>query len=104
VNWYDVGDRVRLYTSTPFQDAAGAAFDPDVVTVLVKDPAGTVTSYVYDTDPEVVRLDTGEYELEIDAESAGQYSYRFQGETDGDANQGAGEGSFAVRRPRVTAS
>jgi hypothetical protein len=104
VNWYDVGDRVRVYTETPFQDAATppVPFDPDVVTVLVRAPGGTVTAYEYGADPEVVKLDVGEYELELDVEAAGEYRYRFQGETSGGENQGASEGRFGVRRQGVT--
>ena len=100
-NTYDPGDRVDLSTSTVFQDSDGTAFDPDVVTFIVNEPGVTSVEYVYGTDPEVVKNDTGDYTCTIDVETIGWWYYRIQGETSGGQNRGAAEGSFNVRESRV---
>lgn len=92
---HDLGDLVRVYTETPFTNAdTDAAIDPDVVKVSVRDPAGDVTTYVYGTDDEVVRNGTGDYEMNIDADQAGTWFYRFWSTGDG---QAAEERKFVVR-------
>lgn len=96
-NTYEVGDRVRVRTSTPFQDAAGAAFDPDVVTFEVKDPAGTTVDYIYGTDDEVSKIATGDYACDVDVDTAGVWYYYVSGMS-GSENRGAHQGSFYVRQ------
>lgn len=97
-NRYDVGDRVVLSTSTPFQDASGVAFDPDVVRFRVKPPGGAAVTYVYGTDDEVARAGTGDYTCTIDVEAAGDWNYRVEGETSDGENRGADEKYFAVNK------
>lgn len=93
---YEKGDRIAITTSTPFQDASGSAFDPQVVTFKVTDPAGETTSYVYDEDSEVVKNDTGDYTCTIDVDSEGVWFYRIEGEQSDGENRGADEGNFKV--------
>ena len=97
-NTYEIGDRVRIRTSTPFQDAAGTAFDPDVVTFEVRSPGGSTVSYVYGTDDEVTKIATGDYACDVDVEAAGGWYYHVRGETDEDQNRGADQGWFGVRQ------
>ena len=93
-NSYDVGDTVRVSTTTVFTDAADSAFDPDVVRGKVKDPSGNATTYVYGTDSELVKDATGDYHFDVDVDEAGTWYYRIEGESSGGAKQGADEGTF----------
>lgn len=96
---HDLGDLVRVYTETPFTDAeSGDHIDPDAVNVSVRDPEGEVTTYVYGTDDEVVRNGTGDYEMNIDANAAGVWYYRFWSTGDG---QAAEERRFEVKAARA---
>jgi hypothetical protein len=74
-NIYDAGDDVRV--SGAFANAAGTAIDPDAVFAQYKDPSGNVTSLEYGEDAELVRDATGSYHVDIDADEAGQWFYRF---------------------------
>lgn len=97
-NRYDVGDRVVLSTSTPFQDASGVAFDPDVVRFKVKPPSGETVVFVYGEATNVVKVATGDYTCTIDVDEVGDWSYRVEGETSGQENRGADEKYFAVNK------
>lgn len=96
-NSYDVGDAVRVSTSTPFQDAGGTPFDPDVVRGKVKDPSGNVKVYVLSPSAEqgqLVQDGTGDYHFDIDVDEKGGWKYRIEGETSAGAKRGAAEGYF----------
>lgn len=93
-NIYDVGDLVRV-TGT-FTDADDAATDPDVVRVKYQDPSGNDTTDVYGVGS-TVKSGTGVYYLDIDADEAGTWYYRVEGETSGGVGQGAAESYFNVR-------
>lgn len=95
-NIYQVGDAVRVATSTAFTDATPAAFDPDVVRGKFRDPSGNITTYVYGTDSELVKDGAGDYHFDITVDEAGTWYYRMEGETAGGAAQGAAEGTFEV--------
>ena len=97
VNEYDKGDRITVNTSTTFQDSAGTAFDPDVVTFKVLEPGQAAVSYVYGVASEVTKNGTGDYTLTIDVETEGRWHYRVQGETSAGVNRGADDGQFDVR-------
>lgn len=97
----DRGDRVEITTGTPFKDSAGTAFDPDVVRFRVRNPAGTVTTYVYGTDSEVTRTTTGDYKLTIDVDSSGNWYCRVEGETSAGENRGADEIYFTVKSSKI---
>lgn len=88
---------VRL-TAT-FLDAAGAPVDPGGVAFYLLDPAGTETEYVYGTDNELVREDTGVYYVDWPNTVAGVYTARFDG-TGG--NAGAVEGYYFVEYSPIT--
>jgi len=90
--YYDVGDRVRLTAN--FKDDLGADTDPTTVVVSVAAPDGTITSYTYGTDPEVTKASVGNYAYEETMTTEGSVQYRWVATTP----DGAGEGSFIVRR------
>lgn len=95
-NIYDVGDLVRC--SGPFTNSAGAAIDPEAVKVSIRKPDGTVTTYVYNTDAEVVKDSVGNYHIDVDANAAGRWYYRWWSTGNG---QAADENWFLVRTPRA---
>ena len=101
VNVYHVGDRVDIQTSTPFQDADGTAFDPDVVTFWVTVPGSDPEDYIYLTDDEVTRIDTGDYMCSIDVDVAGDYQYAILAETSTGENRGADQGVFTVMASNI---
>lgn len=74
---YDIGDQVRL--TAAFTDTVGAAADPTAVTFRIKEPDGTITSYVYVIDPELVQDSTGNYHVDFIITMTGAHYYRFEG-------------------------
>lgn len=90
-NSYDYGDLIRC-TGT-FTDSDGNAQDPAVVKFTFIDPGGTSTTYIYSTDPELVKDSTGVYHVDVDADEVGQFHYRFYSTG---AGQAADEGWFRV--------
>lgn len=93
MNTYDIGDKVRIQGA--FSDLSGAAVDPTTVECSVREPDGTITTYAWPADPEVVRLAVGEFAFDLPVDAAGVWAYRFAGTGPGHA---AGERQFAVRR------
>lgn len=94
-NTHDLGDLVQVYTDPEFTNSiTEAALDPDTVSVSVRNPSGDVTTYVYGTDPEVVKDGVGEYHINIDANEAGRWHVRFFSTGNG---QAAEERMFVVR-------
>ena len=88
---YALGALVRV--SVTFTNLAGAPADPTEVTAKIKKPDGTVTALVYGTHAALVKDDTGDYHVDIDASMEGQWFYRFEGT---DAVQAVVEGEFVV--------
>jgi len=88
---FDKGDLVRC-TGT-FTNGAGAGVDPTAVLFKVKMPGGTITTYTYGTGAEVVRDSTGVYHVDVDANAAGEWYYRFYSTGTG---QAAEEARFSV--------
>ncbi len=93
---YDVGDLRRFDVS--FNDFKGAAVDPTRVTVRLREPDGTVMSFVYLSDPEVVRTALGSYHVKIPLTQAGRHVLRWEGTG---AGQDAQESEFHVRAPQA---
>lgn len=89
---YDKGDLVRL--SAKFQDpASGDAYvDPATVTLKVKKPDTTTTTYTYPAN--IAKDSTGHYHYDLDVGTAnGLWYYRW--ETTG-TYQAAEEATFTV--------
>ncbi len=78
VNSYDLGDEVRCASDDPpFTNAAGTIIDPAAVFFKVKDPEGTVTIYQYGVDAQLVKVSTGIYRVDVDANKPGTWRYKF---------------------------
>jgi hypothetical protein len=90
------GQMVRAsVTFQAYVDDVLTNVDPAQVRAMVKHPVDSpdVTEYEYGVTADIVRDDTGEYHLDIDADAAGTWYVRFEGEG---SYQGASEGSFIV--------
>jgi hypothetical protein len=77
MNRYTKGAKVRL--SAAFTDSNDTAVDPTAVVFKAKNPAGTVTTYTYGADAELVKDSTGNYHVDLDLDTSGQWIYRFAG-------------------------
>lgn len=96
VNTYDIGDRVKI---TGTFTTGGVNADPATVRAHYKDPSGTVTTYTYPDDAELVREAEGVYSFHIPVVREGMHYYRMDdGETGGYV---ATEGRFDVRKSNV---
>lgn len=74
---YDIGDEVRC--SVEFMDSTGTFADPSTVTFKLKNPSGTVTTYVYGTDAQLEKSAVGRYYVDVTINATGIWSYRFEG-------------------------
>ena len=74
------------------------ATDPTVLTFRHKDPAGTLTAFIWGTDSELVRDSTGTFRVDLVLADSGRHHYRW--EATGSAH-GAEEASFDVRTSNV---
>ena len=95
---YDVGDAVVIRTDPVFKDSGGTAADPTTVTLNVREPDGTVTSYTYAL-AEITRAGAGDYYKVITLDAAGIWSWEFVGTG---AVAAATSGSFRVRVSAVS--
>ena len=91
MNSYDKGDLVRC--TAAFTDAAGSAFDPDTVAFKSRNPVGSVTTYTYGVDAELVKDSTGNYHVDVDANRVGTWTVRFESTGTG---QAAAESQFRI--------
>ena len=88
---YYVGQKIRL--SGFFATQTGTGVDPTTILGKVKVPAGTITTYTYGTDVELVRDGTGSYYVDWTTTAAGTHTFRFSGTG---AAVAAGESTFVV--------
>ncbi len=79
-----------------FADASGNDYDPEVVTLRIMDPCGIETSYVYGTDDEVTRSDSGNYVGTIRPDRGGRWYRRWEAQTD-DVIEIVDEGEFLMQ-------
>jgi len=89
---YIIGQEVRLNAS--FTDSNDAFYDPTVLLFKLISPTGTLSTYQYGLNPEVIRDGVGVYYIDISVSQVGSYHWRW--EADG-ANRTSLDGSFIVR-------
>lgn len=89
---YYQGDVVRI--AGAFANAAATAVDPTAVFAVYSDPSGNVTTLEYGDDAALVRDSAGVYHVDIDADEAGRWLYRFYSTGTGQAS--SDNGSFRV--------
>jgi len=92
---YQVGDLVRV--TGAFTTAAGVATDPAAVVGKYRDPSGNTVSLTYGVDAALVRDGVGVYHIDINANQADWWFYRFYSTGTG---QAASEGKFYVEPSR----
>jgi hypothetical protein len=83
LNQYEVGDLLRY--SGEFRNSGGTLIDPTTVTFKARNPAGTITSYLYGTDAQVVKDSTGIYHVDWSLTSAGKWYFRIESTGTGQA-------------------
>lgn len=91
IKHYPKGNVIRIRAT--FKDLANTLGDPTAVSFSFKNPAGITTTYLYNTDVELVRETTGVYHVDIDADTVGIWYHKFFSTGTG---QAAAEGSFVV--------
>ncbi len=64
--------------SAVFKDAAGTAFDPGGVLLVLEAPDGTRTEYVYGEDIQIIRVTTGSFRADINLDAAGTWIWRWE--------------------------
>jgi hypothetical protein len=75
------------------KNLAGAEVNPGTVSVKVKSPLGVITTYVYLTNPEVVKDSDGNYHIDIDPDRQGVWSVKWIGTG---ANKGSAKSRFKI--------
>lgn len=92
----------RIWPGTPYRltisyvSDDGSYVDPTTVTLYLLSPAGVQTSYVYGTDSEMGRSDTGRYYADVTPDTGGRWHWRWL--TTGDGTTIAHEGDMLVQR------
>ena len=71
-----INSPIRLRVNLTDDD--GNDYDPETVTFKTVDPCGVAASYVYGTDSEVTRIDSGDYAADITPGSAGRWFFRWE--------------------------
>jgi len=74
MNSYPLGLPVRCACSFT---AAGILTDPSTVQAKIRAPDGTITTYRYLTDTELVRDSTGVFHVDVVTTLGGTWAYRF---------------------------
>lgn len=93
---FQVGDKVRV--SAAFTDASETAADPGGVLCKVREPDGTITTYTYGSDADLVKDSTGNYHVDFLTAQSGRHRYGFYGITSG---QAVAESEFRVQPSKV---
>lgn len=75
---YDIGDLRRFEVT--FTDINDVAADPTTITFKIREPDGTVTTYVYGTNSELVKDATGKYHVDWTVAKAGRHIVRWEGD------------------------
>ena len=74
---YDLGDTRRLSAAFTVAGNSPPATDPTTLTFKMREPDGTVTTYVYVTDAEVVRDSLGNFHVDWLLAQVGRHTYRW---------------------------
>ena len=90
-NTYDKGDLIRVQGTFKVNSVLT---DPTTVTLKVKDPDSTITTYTY-AGGTITKSSTGIYYKDVSVSNDGAWYYRFEGTG---ACQAAGEKTFLVRK------
>ena len=75
---YIVGDKPRV-KATFLEIDTNDPIDPSTVKVIVMQPDGTETTYIYGTDSEVEKISTGVYAIALLLDSSGHWKFLWKG-------------------------
>ena len=96
-NTYDISDPVELLATLELA-SSGTPYDPNVVRLKLLAPGNVLSTYVYGTDPDLLKNGAGDYSLITYPPASGIYTYRWEVEdASANARVGAEEGQFCVR-------
>jgi hypothetical protein len=98
-NSYFLGNAITV--SAIFEDSTQTLVDPTTVELVVQDPTGTMTTYVYLTDMGLIKDSSGKYHFIITANIAGVWIYNWLGIGTG---QSSNASSFIIVDPSITPS
>lgn len=97
INSYVYKNLVRLVGE--FRDQDDNLFDPTVVRVVIEDPAGVPVTYIYGTDPELIRDTAGTYHAVVAAAVEGRWKYRWEANENGEFGE---EFVFIIKRSIIS--
>ena len=89
-----VGNHSSITGTTPVRNSAGADTDPTGVTLRVKKPDGTTTTYTYQGSPALLKETTGRFYATVTFDQAGPWAWKLTGTG---AVAEATQGRFYVR-------
>jgi hypothetical protein len=73
---YQVGDSVTLQAT--FTSLTGVSTDPTTVSLKVRDPGGTTTTYTY-AGMDITKAATGVFQYALSITTVGRYTYKWFG-------------------------
>lgn len=78
---FQKGSKPVIRVSFTDPDNDGAAIDPSTVSIRVKAPDDTVSTFTYATDPEVEKESVGNYVFRLLLDQEGTYHWKWTGTT-----------------------
>jgi len=69
-----IGTTIRIYGTLL---VSGTPTDPNTLRLIISDPAGTDTEYVWNTDPEIVRDSVGQFHFDLLLTQRGEWGFRW---------------------------
>lgn len=88
-----VGTSVRLEVN--FSNEDGTDLDPTTITFNILSPSGEETEYVYGTDSELARVNTGDYYVDFTVDESGRWHFKWT--TTGTSTSLVQAGTFLVQ-------
>ena len=91
-NVYQLGDLIR--SEVQFFDDNGDPMDPQTINFSIRKPNGQLITFVFGTDPEIVKDAPGVYHCDADIDVTGRWFHRWFSTGTG---QTADERSFTIQ-------
>lgn len=96
---YDVGDTARC--TAKVKDQAGTMRDPATLSFELTQPSGVVVTYAWPANPEVVRVTTGDFYIDVPIQEQNGEPYKYKWTSAGGAQPvpAVKRGELPVRHP-----
>ena len=75
---FATGETIRARATYTDPDT-GTLIDPATVSVAIRAPSGGITTYVYQTDPELSKVSLGVFQVSIPLSEVGTYKWKWTG-------------------------